>query len=182
LMAIMVMGVSGSGKSTFGRQLAARLSAPFLEGDEFHPPANIQKMSAGIALKDEDRWPWLERIAQEFVAAGANNPQVVGACSALKRIYRDRLRERIPAPVLFVCLEASEQLLSARLNSRAGHFMPAALLPSQLATLEPPTPDELALCLDSNRPTDELLTRTLAWLKDQRAAIRQVAGQRTEEA
>jgi gluconokinase len=165
-LAIVVMGVSGSGKSTFGRQLAERLSAPFLEGDEFHPPSNVQKMRDGIALRDEDRWPWLDRIADAFAAVAANSPLTVGACSALKRIYRDRLRERISRPVAFICLEASEQVLSARMNSRAGHFMPPALLSSQLATLEPPGPDEFALSLDSTRSTDELLAQSVAWLRD----------------
>jgi gluconokinase len=163
-LAIVVMGVSGSGKSTFGRQLAARLSAPFLEGDDFHPPGNVQKMRDGIALRDEDRWPWLDRIAEEFAAVGVNSPLIVGACSALRRIYRDRLRERILRPVAFICLEASAQVLSARMSSRTGHFMPPALLSSQLATLEPPGADEIALSLDSTKPTDELLAQSLAWL------------------
>jgi gluconokinase len=125
-LAIIVTGVSGSGKSTVGRALAARLSAPFLEGDELHPVRNARKMHAGIALEDEDRWPWLDRVAQAINEAGAENSRVVTACSALKRIYRERLREQVTAPVLFVYLEAGEQVLNARMSSRAGHFMPPA--------------------------------------------------------
>lgn len=162
--AVIVMGVSGSGKSTFARLLAARWSARFLEGDDFHPPGNLAKMRAGVALRDEDRWPWLDRIAQAFAEGCASNPRIVGACSALKRAYRDRLRERIPAPLWFVCLEASEQVLRARMNSRSGHFMPPALLSSQLATFERPAVDERALCLDSSGPTDDLLAQVDAWL------------------
>jgi gluconokinase len=164
--AIIVMGVSGSGKSTVGRQLASRISAPFIEGDEFHPPSNVEKMRAGIPLENEDRWPWLDRIALAITAACAENQRVVAACSALKRAYRDRLRERIPVRVLFICLEAGNQVLSARMNSRPGHFMPPALLTSQLATLERPDASELALCVDSTLPIDELPGRVAQRLGD----------------
>jgi gluconokinase len=165
-LAIIVMGVSGSGKSTFGRQLASRLSAPFLEGDEFHPSGNVQKMRAGIPLQDEDRWPWLDRLAERFAAESESHTRVVGACSALKRAYRDRLRQRIPLPVLIVCLEASEEILNARMTSRSGHFMPPALLTSQLATLEPPDAFEYALCLDSSRPVEQLLAKVEAKINE----------------
>jgi gluconokinase len=164
--AIIVMGVSGGGKSTVGRQLASRISAPFIEGDEFHPPSNIAKMRAGIPLENEDRWPWLDRIALAIEAACAENQHVVAACSALKRMYRDRLRERIPVRVLFICLEADNDVLSARMSSRPGHFMPPALLASQLATLERPDDSELALCVDSTLPIDELIARIARRLGD----------------
>ncbi len=164
--AIIVMGVSGSGKSTVGTQLAARISAPFIEGDEFHPPSNVAKMRAAIALKDEDRWPWLDRIALAITAACAESRRVVSACSALKRVYRDRLRERIPVRVLFICLQADHEVLCARMTSRPGHFMPPALLSSQLATLERPDASEFALCVDSTLPIDELLGRIAERLDD----------------
>jgi gluconokinase len=164
--AIIVMGVSGSGKSTVGRQLASRISAPFIEGDELHSESNVAKMRAGIPLENEDRWPWLDRIAQAITAACAENQRVVGACSALKRVYRDRLRERIPVRVLFICLEADNKVLSARMSSRPGHFMPPALLSSQLATLERPDASEFALCVDSTLPIDELLGRVAQRLGD----------------
>lgn len=164
--AIIVMGVSGSGKSTVGRRLASRLSAPFIEGDEFHPPSNVAKMRAGIALENGDRWPWLDRIALAITAACAENQCVVAACSALKRVYRDRLRERISVRVLFICLEADNEVLSARMSSRPVHFMPPALLSSQLATLERPDGSELALCVDSTLPIDELLARVAQCLGD----------------
>lgn len=159
------MGVSGSGKSTFGQQLAALLSAPYFEGDEFHPPGNVRKMRAGIPLQDADRWPWLDRLAGAFTAACMESHRVVGACSALKRVYRDRLRERIPVPVLFICLEASQEVLIARLTSRRGHYMPPALLASQLATLQVPDASELALRLDSTRPSDDLIMQAAAMLR-----------------
>jgi gluconokinase len=164
--AIIVMGVGGSGKSTVGMRLAARISAPFIEGDEFHSPSNVANMRAGIALEDEDRWPWLDRIALAITAACAENQRVVSACSALKRVYRDRLRERIPARVLFICLEAGNEILSARMSSRPGHFMPPALLSSQLATLERPDASEFALCVDSTLPIDEVLGRVAQRLGD----------------
>lgn len=164
--AIIVMGVSGSGKSTVGTQLAARISAPFIEGDEFHPPSNIVKMRAGIPLEDEDRWPWLDRIALAITAACVENQCVLCACSALKRVYRDRLRERTPVRVFLICLEADNEILSARMSSRPGHFMPPALLSSQLAALERPDASEFALCVDSTLPIDELLGRVAQRLSD----------------
>lgn len=164
--AIIVMGVSGSGKSTVGMQLAEQITAPFIEGDEFHSPSNVANMRAGIPLEDEDRWPWLDRISLAITAACAENQRVVSACSALKRVYRDRLRERIPVRVLFICLEADNAILSARMSSRPGHFMPPALLSSQLATLERPGASEFALCVDSTLPIDELLRRVVQRLGD----------------
>ena len=164
--AIIVMGVSGSGKSTVGRQLASRMPAPFIEGDELHPPSNVAKMRAGIALENEDRWPWLDRIALAITEACAENQRIVAACSALKRVYRDRLREGIPVRVLFICLEADNNVLNARMSSRPGHFMPPALLASQLATLERPDASEFALCVDSTLSIEELLGRVAQRLGD----------------
>jgi len=134
--AIVVMGVSGAGKTSVGEGLAARLGAPFVEGDALHPAANVAKMAAGVPLGDEDRLPWLEAVAAAVAAEPA--PEVVVTCSALRRAYRDILRLHCGRPVVFVFLEGSPSLLAARMGARTGHFMPPALLASQLATLEDP--------------------------------------------
>ncbi|MCS0499427.1 gluconokinase [Protaetiibacter mangrovi] len=138
---VVVMGVSGSGKSTVGALLAGRLGWVFVDGDELHPSANVAKMAAGIPLDDDDRWPWLDAVG-ERLAAGP----VVVACSALRRAYRDRLRAAAPG-VRFVLLDGTRELLAARMSSRH-HFMPETLLDSQLATLERPDPDEHVLVYD----------------------------------
>lgn len=169
LSALVVMGVSGSGKSTLGRRLAEALQAPFLEGDEYHSVANVEKMKAGMALEDDDRWPWLESLGRTIGRAVVEHGRVVAACSALKRVYRDRLRQTSGVPLLFVCLRADALLLDARIGTRRGHFFPSSLLSSQLATLEQPHTSEDALCLDSGEPIESLLAAVLAEL-DQRAA------------
>ncbi|MBA3878460.1 MAG: gluconokinase [Sphingobium sp.] len=135
------MGVSGCGKSTYGRALAGASAARFIEGDDLHGAANVAKMHAGIALTDADRWPWLDRIAAAVNAALAGGP-VVATCSALRRAYRDRLRAGIAAPVHFVLLDVPRDELRRRMAERTGHFMPPELLDSQLATLEWPGGDE----------------------------------------
>lgn len=137
--AVVVMGVSGSGKTSVGAGLAEALGVPLLEGDQFHPRANIDKMSSGTPLTDEDRWPWLDAIARAMRDAPGG---VIVACSALRRTYRDRLREGAGRPVLFVFLDGSKETIAARLEARKGHFMPPSLLASQFATLEPPAADE----------------------------------------
>nr|WP_319250925.1 gluconokinase [uncultured Celeribacter sp.] len=137
---IVVMGVSGAGKSTFGRVLAARLGAAWIEGDELHPPSNIAAMSQGRALTDARRAPWLARIGQEMERALENSGTVVVACSALKRRYRDQLRTQ--GPVYFIELDLDQARATARLHARAGHFMPESLVQSQFATLEPLQKDE----------------------------------------
>ncbi|MBE7219311.1 MAG: gluconokinase [Caulobacteraceae bacterium] len=134
---VVVAGVSGSGKSTLGAALAARLGVPFVDGDDLHSEAAKAKMHRGEPLTDADRAPWLDRVAAALAAPRG----VVIACSALKRAYRDRLRAAAPSAVTLV-LEAPRAVLEARLRARHGHFMPARLLDSQLATLEPPQPDE----------------------------------------
>jgi gluconokinase len=158
--AILIIGVSGTGKSTIGRRLALALHVPFLEGDDFHPAANIQKMSRGVPLRDEDRWPWLDALAAA-VTERRSAAGIVAACSALKRSYRERLRGSIAPPLLFVCLTADRATLAARIESRQGHFMPESLLDSQLATLELPGPDERARILPADRPVAELLAGLL---------------------
>ena len=147
LQQIVVMGVSGAGKSTTGEALARRLGWPFIEGDAFHPAANVEKMHNGIPLTDADRHGWLQAVAGQLSHATAQAAGVVVACSALKRRYRDLLRAAAP-DVRFVHLHGSPALLARRLSGRTGHYMPASLLQSQLDTLEPPGADEGAITLD----------------------------------
>lgn len=160
------MGVSGSGKSTLGALLADRLDCPFLEGDDFHDARAIAKMSAGRPLDDDDRWPWLDRLGGAVARALAPGRPVVAACSALRRSYRQRLRDAIGAPTRFVLLDASQDELLRRLTQRSGHYMPASLLDSQLATLERPEADEAVFTLDAVAPPDHLCEITHAWLAD----------------
>jgi len=137
-MIVVLMGVSGSGKTTVGRILAEKLGWVFLDADDFHPAANIAKMSRGEPLTDEDRRPWLEALRDRIDEACARNEDVVLACSALKHAYRDYLREDEPGCVRYVYLEGSEELIRERLAKRRGHFMPPGLLHSQFEALEPP--------------------------------------------
>ncbi|HET9820498.1 MAG TPA: gluconokinase [Burkholderiaceae bacterium] len=151
---IVVMGVCGCGKTTVGRLLAQALGLPFVEGDDLHPPRNVALMAAGTALTDDDRREWLARVA-DVLAEAARGTGAVVSCSALRRSYRDRLRAGAPGMQL-VWLHGAPALLAERLAGRSGHYMPPTLLPSQLATLEPPAPDELALALDIAAPVAEL--------------------------
>lgn len=144
---IVVMGVCGCGKSTVGRQLAAALGVGFVEGDQFHPPDNVARMAAGIALTDADRQAWLQALSDQLAGARAAQRGLVLSCSALKRSYRDRLRRGAPG-LKFVHLSGSAELLAQRMANRAGHYMPASLLASQLAILEAPGTDENALSFD----------------------------------
>jgi gluconokinase len=137
-MIVLVMGVSGSGKSTIGRALAETMGADFLEADSFHSSANVAKMARGIPLEDSDRWPWLEAIGHALDRAIEKKRRVVLACSALKQAYRDRLLRDAGRRGVTVFLTGDAALIAARMSGRRGHYMPAALLPSQLATLEPP--------------------------------------------
>jgi len=146
-IALVVMGVSGSGKSTVAAGIAAALGLHFIDGDGLHSPASVARMQAGTPLGDEDRWPWLERIAERLVDDGRWPRGVVIACSALRRAYRDRIRAGAPG-VRFVFLDGPAGLIRARMAGRAGHYMPESLLASQLRTLEPPgegEPDVLRL-------------------------------------
>jgi carbohydrate kinase (thermoresistant glucokinase family) len=142
---VVVMGVSGSGKSTVGALLAGHLRWPFEEGDDLHPPENVAKMAAGHALDDDDRAPWLARVRGWIAEREALGEPGIITCSALKRRYRDVLRDEY---VVFVHLDGARDQLLARLRARQGHFMPASLLDSQLADLEPPDPDEQAVRID----------------------------------
>lgn len=144
---VVVMGVSGCGKSTVGRSLAAELGADFIEGDELHPPENVERMRQGIPLTDADRQGWLQTIGARLGDAAAQRRGLVVSCSALKRSYRDLLRAADPS-LRFVYLRGSPELLERRMNERSGHYMPPSLLRSQLETLEPPGADEGAVSID----------------------------------
>src|SRR5262249_41593163 len=152
---LVVMGVSGAGKTTLAEALALRLGFAFLDADDLHPPENVAKMRRGEALDDNDRAPWLGAVAQAIAGFKARDQGAVLACSALKRRYRDRLREADP-DLGFVYLAAPRDVLVSRLAARRGHFMPKALLDSQLATLEQPGADENAVTLDASLPVETL--------------------------
>ena len=156
---IVVMGVSGSGKSTVGAALAQRLRVPFADADDFHPPANIAKMSAGEPLNDDDRHPWLEAIG-EWLAERCTRGGVM-SCSALKRSYRDQLREHCPQTE-FLHLSGTPEVISERQASRPGHFMPASLLRSQFDTLEPLEAGEMGATVDVDRDIDSIIDAYLA--------------------
>ncbi|MFZ1382553.1 MAG: gluconokinase [Scrofimicrobium sp.] len=158
---IVISGVSGSGKSTVARTLAERIGARYVDADDFHPSSNVAKMSAGIPLTDEDRLPWLQRLVAEI---NTSQETIVLACSALKRIYRDTLRTAT-RHVRFVELSGSREILEQRLQSRDGHFMPADLMDSQLASFEPLEEDEAGLGLDLEIPLPEKLSRIENWLR-----------------
>ena len=151
---IVVMGVSGSGKSTVGAALAQRLGVPFEDADDLHPAANIAKMSAGIPLDDDDRHPWLETIG-EWLAAHDGDGGVI-SCSALKRSYRDQLRAHA-ARAVFVHLHGTREVIARRQASRPGHFMPASLLDSQFDTLEPLADDEAGVVIDVDQTVDAIV-------------------------
>ena len=159
--AIVVMGVSGSGKSSIGEAVAAHLGLPFRDADSFHPKANIEKMSAGIPLTDSDRWPWLDAIG---TALRDTDSGLVVACSALKRIYRDRLTTIAGKHVIFLWLDGAKETIAARMRARKGHFMPTSLLDSQFATLEPPKPDELAVRISIEPTLPEVIDAAIAVL------------------
>ena len=160
---IVVMGVSGSGQSTVGAALAQRLGVPFADADDFHPPANIAKMTAGVALDDDDRHPWLDAIGR-WLADRCDGGGVM-SCSALKRKYRDQLRSRC-AQTEFVHLSGSPEVIAARQASRPGHFMPASLMASQFATLEPLQPDERGVTLDVDHDIDSIVGAYLAYAQE----------------
>ncbi len=165
---IVVMGVSGCGKSTVGALLAQALGADFVEGDRLHPPQNIALMAAGTPLTDADRAGWLAEIAGQLGQAAAADLGLVLSCSALKRSYRDQLRESCPG-LQFVHLQGTPELLRQRLQARSGHYMPASLLDSQLATLESTGADEAAVVIDISLPAGQICATALAALRDRRS-------------
>ena len=154
--ALVVMGVSGSGKTTIADKLAERLNWTFEDADKFHPPSNVAKMSAGQPLTDEDRWPWLRAIAAEIERVCKSRQHAVIACSALKRAYRDILADG-RNDVRFVFLKGTQQLIGSRLSSRKDHFMPPGLLASQFGTLEPPGPDENAVTVSIDASVEAIV-------------------------
>jgi gluconokinase len=157
---VVIMGVAGCGKSSVGEALSRRLHIPYRDGDDLHTPEAVEKMRQGIPLTDEDRWPWLDRVARVF----ATEPPILIGCSALKRAYRDRIRAGATGPVTFVHLSGSRALIASRMAARTGHYMPPSLLDSQFAALEPPGPDE-AITADIDRPLAVIVDTILTQLK-----------------
>ena len=151
---IVVMGTTGCGKSTIGECLSQRMNAAYLEGDDYHSADNKEKMAAGIALTDDDRWPWLKALSD---AMRISRGKTVTSCSSLKRSYRDFFTANAKEPVLFVYLKGTRELLAFRLSERQGHFMNTGLLDSQLETLEPPEKDEFSLTVDINATVDDII-------------------------
>lgn len=154
------MGVASCGKTSVGEALAAKLGTAFIEGDRLHPKANVDKMSAGIPLTDDNRWPWLALVGEALKGEDGR----IASCSALKRAYREYITAKADRPVAFVFLDGSRDLLEQRIAGRKGHFMPPSLLASQLATLERPAVDERAKAFDIDRPVDEIVAEAVAWL------------------
>lgn len=160
-LVVVVMGTTSTGKSSVGERLAATLGAAFVEGDDLHPQANVDKMASGTPLDDDDRWPWLRRIAERVEEAVAGRERLVVTCSALKRSYRDVLRGDVGDEVFFCHLAGSRDLLEQRIAGRRGHFMPTSLLDSQLDTLEELGPDEHGARIDVAPPLDEVVEAAL---------------------
>lgn len=158
---IIVMGVSSSGKSTVGQSIARRLHVPFLDGDGYHPAANVEKMRAGTPLTDADRWPWLESLATALHEAADRKDAAVGACSSLKRAYRDFLTERAGEPILFVYLDGTRDVIAERMARRKHEYMPTSLLDSQFATLEVPDPQTENVLVVSVTDSVEQITRSV---------------------
>lgn len=165
---VVVMGVSGSGKSTIGLLVADALGVPFIDGDSLHPIANVTKMAAGNPLTDEDRWPWLALVGEAL--ADATQTGLVVACSALKRAYRDAILAEAPAAV-FLHLSGSREVLSARLEGRSGHFMPISLLDSQLATLEEPGDDEPRVVVNVGAPVEAVVAAAVEGIRERSAVL-----------
>lgn len=160
---LVVMGVSGAGKTTIGNAISLRLGRPFIDADDLHPLANRRKMEAGVPLEDADREPWLRAIADAVAETAARGTAPVLACSALKFSYRELLRAGRP-DIAFVYLDGDAETIRARLRARSHAYMPAALLPSQLQTLEPPLAGERAVRLDIAGSVDEIASQAVAWL------------------
>jgi len=155
---VVVMGVCGCGKTTIGTLLGEAIDAEFIDGDALHPQANVDKMAAGSPLNDEDRRPWLQKVGETL--AKSRSGRVI-ACSALKRQYRQQIVDAAGRPVLFILLDGSRSVLAERMKSRQGHFMPPALLDSQLETLELPDDDEFAIVIDGDQPVQAVFESAL---------------------
>lgn len=155
----ILMGVAGCGKSLYGAELADRVNAAFIDADEFHLPANIAKMSAGMPLTDDDRWPWLDAVAAQMIIPSGI---VFTACSALRKSYREYLASRAGVPIHFIYLDADRALIARRIAARKGHFMSPSLIDSQFATLEVPDDKEAASHIDVSADKDTVIDRILA--------------------
>lgn len=156
---IMIMGIMASGKSQICQQIATDLGGVFIEGDDWHPQSNVDKMQAGIALSDTDRMPWLDRLAAEVDRAARQRRQVVFSCSALKRAYRDRLRAALPE-LIVICLTLDAETAARRSSERSEHFMPTALVGSQLATLELPVGEARTALVNAKGPFEQVVEQT----------------------
>ncbi len=167
-MHIIVMGVSGSGKSTVGEKLAEALNLPFLEGDSLHPKSNVDKMASGIPLQDEDRWPWLDKIGERMATAEQG---LIVSCSSLKKSYRERLRAAVGGQLAFVFLDGSFEVLHEHMGHRTGHFMPVTMLESQLATLESPVGEPLVFRVDVVDSIEKIVAESLEWLRSAKAEL-----------
>ncbi|MEJ5086928.1 gluconokinase [Brucella pseudogrignonensis] len=165
---IIVMGVSGSGKSTVGEKLAEALNLPFLEGDSLHPKSNVDKMASGIPLQDEDRWPWLDKIGERMATAEQG---LIVSCSSLKKSYRERLRAAVGGQLAFVFLDGSFEVLHEHMGHRTGHFMPVTMLESQLATLESPVGEPLVFRADVVDPIEKIVAESLEWFRSMKAEL-----------
>ena len=159
---IVIMGVAGCGKTTIGELLAEKTGWRFIDGDALHPQENIDKMSSGVPLTDDDRWPWLEQVGW---ALAVNKGATMIGCSALKRAYRDHIREFAGGPVTFLHLMGSRELIGRRMKARSGHFMPTSLLDSQFEALEPPAEAERAVTADIAAPLDEVIAKLITELQ-----------------
>ena len=153
---IVIMGVSGCGKSSVGAGLAEREGVPFLDADDFHPVENVEKMRSGTPLNDADRWPWLDTFGKALRDSAAIEGKVFGACSALKRSYRDALAKSADEPVLFLHLDGPKELIAERMAARKDHYMPTGLLDSQIATLEPLNDHEYAAKIDLSQSLEAI--------------------------
>lgn len=156
---VVLMGSGGCGKSTVGRALAMKLGIGYIEGDDFHMPANKAKMSACIPLTDDDRWPWLAKVAQLMQS---HRGRAIVSCSALKRIYREYLNQIVNEPVLYVYLHADKPILLERVAKRTGHFMGVGLLDDQIATLEPPSPGEFSIKVNTDTTVEDIVQTIIA--------------------
>ena len=164
---LLLMGVSGAGKTTTGKRLAKTLGWTFRDADEFHPPENITKMTAGQPLTDDDRWPWLDAIGVWMDSKRIEGGRAIVTCSALRRIYRERLLTGRPE-VRLVFLKGSKALIADRLSRRSGHFMPPALLDSQFSTQEEPRRDERAIVVDVSMPPSQVVANIVRYVEPRR--------------
>lgn len=160
---IVLMGVAGCGKSAVGAALASRIGAAYVDGDDLHPQANIDKMRRGEPLTDNDRWPWLTLVGRKL---GMAESGLILGCSALKRAYRDHIRAEAGTPVLFVHLSGSRDLIARRMGARTGHFMPTSLIDSQFAALEPPSAEEGAITVDIDASLEAIVTAIAEQLEE----------------